>query len=395
MRNSGFMSALLAMGVLTCISSCFKEEPLNAECDIEQAYIHAGDNLDSWFLFDSDTLKYVQSDQNKIEFTMSGTADLTQIAPLFRLTPGATISPANGSVHDFSKGSVKYTVTSEDGQWTRIYFVSIKKMLEFGSEHEFDFESFYQDKGYYIWTEPWKDSNGKSNKEPLWATGNPGYKISNSSTAAENYPTSPLEDGYEGKGVKLTTCRTSGLADMVQKPIAAGNLFIGQFDPSNALQDAMSATKFGRPFSFETPPKTITGYYKYKAGETFTDKYMHVLQQKDYGTIYAVLYDNHNAKGEAIVLYGNNVQTSDQVVALAVLDNIDNTPEWTPFTLNFVYRKSVDMKKLKTGGYSLTVVCSSSTYGAEFMGAVGSTLWVDKFKVTCEENSDLTGENIR
>ena len=53
------------------------------------------------------------------------------------------------------------------------------------------------------------------------------------------------------------------------------------------------------------------------------------------------------------------------------------------------------MKKLKTGGYSLTVVSSSSTYGAEFMGAVGSTLWVDKFKVTCEENSDLTGENIR
>ena len=137
MRNSGFMSALLAMGVLTGISSCFKEEPLNAECDIEQAYIHAGDNLESWFLFDSDTLKYVQSDQNKIEFTMSGTADLTQIAPFFRLTPGATISPENGSVHDFSKGSVKYTVTSEDGQWTRIYFVSIKKMLEFGSEREF------------------------------------------------------------------------------------------------------------------------------------------------------------------------------------------------------------------------------------------------------------------
>ena len=114
MRNSGFMSALLAMGVLTGISSCFKEEPLNAECDIEQAYIHAGDNLESWFLYDSDTLKYVQSDQNKIEFTMSGTADLTQIAPFFRLTPGATISPENGSVHDFSKGSVKYTVTSED-----------------------------------------------------------------------------------------------------------------------------------------------------------------------------------------------------------------------------------------------------------------------------------------
>ena len=379
-------TALMTVGITTCLGfvSCFKDEPLNAECDIEQAYIHAGDKLNSWFLFDSDTLQYVQSDQNKIEFTMSAMADLTQIAPLFRLTPGATISSANGSVHDFSKGSVKYTVTSEDGQWSRIYFVSIRKMLYFGSEHEFNFENCYEDKGYYHWQEPWKDANGNTTKEAIWATGNPGYKISNSSTAAENYPTAPIDEGYEGKGVKLSTCRTSGLADMVQKPIAAGNLFIGQFDPSNALQDAMSATKFGRPFSFNTQPKTFTGYYKYKAGEKFTDQYMHVLEQKDYGTIYAVFYDNHNAKGEAVVLYGNNVQTSEQVVALARLDNIDNTPEWTPFTLNFIYRKAVDMQKLKAGGYSLAIVCSSSTNGAEFMGAVGSTLWVDKFKITCE-----------
>lgn len=89
-------------------------------------------------------------------------------------------------------------------------------------------------------------------------------------------------------------------------------------------------------------------------------------------------------QGEAVVLYGNNVQTSEQVVALARLDNIDNTPEWTPFTLNFIYRKAVDMQKLKAGGYSLAIVCSSSTNGAEFMGAVGSTLWVDKFKIICE-----------
>ena len=111
---------------------------------------------------------------------------------------------------------------------------------------------------------------------------------------------------------------------------------------------------------------------------------MNVLEQRDYATIYAVLYDNHNAQGEAICLYGDNVQTSDRVVALARLDNIDDTPEWTPFTLNFIYRKAVDAQKLRTGGYSLAIVCSSSTSGAEFMGAVGSTLWVDQFRVVCE-----------
>ncbi len=392
MKYSKFLAVPLSVGCLSLLSSCFKEEPLNAECDIEQAYIHAGDKLDSWFLSPTDTLVSVQSDEDHIEFTMSGGADLTQLAPKFRLTPGATITPENGSKQDFSKGSVKYTVTSEDGKWSRIYFVSVKGMLKFGSEHEFNFENCYNSGKFYVWTEPWVMENGKTQKVSMWATGNPGYQISNSSAAAEDYPTSPFEHsdapfdqpGIANKGVKLTTSRTSGLADMVKKPIAAGNLFIGQFDPTNALQDAMSATKFGRPFCFDSKPKTFTGYYKYKAGEKFTDKNMNVLEQKDYGTIYAVFYDNHDPYGKAVVLYGDNVQTSPQVVALARLDNIDNTPEWTPFTLNFIYRKEVDEQKLKKGGYSLAIVCSSSTNGAEFMGAVGSTLWVDKFKVTCE-----------
>ncbi len=40
-------TALMAVGITTCLGfvSCFKDEPLNAECDIEQAYIHAGDKL--------------------------------------------------------------------------------------------------------------------------------------------------------------------------------------------------------------------------------------------------------------------------------------------------------------------------------------------------------------
>lgn len=391
MRYSKQVAAFLTLGCSLSLTSCFKDEPLNAECDIEQAYIHAGDKLDTWFLSPSDTLVNVQSDEDHIEFTMSGGADLTQIAPHFRLTPGATIQPENGSKQDFSKGSVKYTVTSQDGKWTRIYFVSVKGMLKFGNEHEFNFENCYNSGKFYTWTEPWTDNNGKTQKVGMWATGNPGYQISNSSTAALDYPTAPFEhsdapfdNGIANKGVKLTTSRTSGLADMVKKPIAAGNLFIGQFDPTNALQDAMSATKFGRPFSFDSKPRTFTGYYRYQPGAKFTDKNMHELDQKDYATIYAVLYDNHDDNGKAVVLYGDNVQTSPQVVALARLDNIDETPAWTPFTLNFIYRKEVDQQKLKTGGYSLAIVCSSSTNGAEFMGAVGSTLWVDKFKVTCE-----------
>lgn len=391
-KFSKLITATILSGCLTTLSSCFKEEPLNAECDIEQAYIHAENKilLNLLFTNPSDTLVNVQSDQTNIEFTMRPFAALTKQAPIFRLTPGATISPESGSLQDFSKGPVTYTVTSEDKKWSRTYQVSIKKgQTTMPNEIEFEFEDAYLDKGYYNWQEKW---NG--NKLDIWATGNSGFQMSNSSSKPEEYPTVMIEDGYKGKGVKLTTKRTSKLADIVHKPIAAGNLFIGQFDATDALVgDAMKATKFGRPFSFSAKPSKLEGWYKYQAGEKFTDKDMNPLNRHDYGTIYAVLYENIDEKGNAVLLYGDDVQTSKQIVALALVgetkdDNgkvaIGNIPEWHHFSVDFKYKKTIDPNKLKNGGYNLAIVSSSSSDGANFLGAVGSTLWIDSFKLICK-----------
>lgn len=395
MKQSRFIVAALSMSCITTLSSCFKEEPLNAECDIEQAYIHADNKnlLNLLFTNPSDTLVNVQSDQTNIEFTMRPFAALTKQAPIFRLTPGATISPESGSLQDFSKGPVTYTVTSEDKQWSRTYQVRIKKgQTTMPNEIEFEFEDAYLSKGYYNWQENW---NGDI--LDIWATGNSGFNISNPSAKPEKYPTVMIEDGYKGKGVKLTTQRTSKLADKVHKPIAAGNLFIGQFDATDALLgDAMKATKFGHPFSFSAKPAKLEGWYKYQAGEKFTDKNMQELNRHDYGTIYAVLYENIDEKGNAVLLYGDNVQTSKQIVALALVgethdDNgkvaIGNTPEWHHFSVDFDYQsygKTIDPVKLKNGGYSLAIVCSSSSDGANFLGAERSTLWIDSFKLICK-----------
>ena len=391
-KYSKLITATILSGCLTTLSSCFKEEPLNAECDIEQAYIHADNKilLNLLFTNPSDTLVNVQSDTTNIEFTMKEFANLKKQAPMFRLTQGATIQPESGSVHDFSKGPVTYVVTSEDKQWSRTYQVSIKKgQTTMPNEIEFEFEDAYLSKGYYNWQENW---NG--NKLNIWATGNSGFQMSNSSSKPEEYPTVMIEDGYKGKGVQLTTRRTSRLADAVKKPIAAGNLFIGQFDATDALVgDAMKATKFGHPFSFSAKPAKLEGWYKYQAGEKFTDKNMKELDRHDYGTIYAVLYENIDEKGNAVLLYGDNVQTSKQIVALALVgetkdDNgkvaIGNTPEWHHFSVDFEYKKTTDPNKLKNGGYSLAIVSSSSSDGANFLGAVGSTLWIDSFKLICK-----------
>lgn len=376
----------------TTLTSCFKEEPLNAECDIEQAYIHVDNPLET-FANLSDTLVNVLSNEQDIKFNVKRHTDISNMAPIFRMTEGATISPSNGSTQDFTNGPIVYTVTSQDGEWSRNYNVSFAFPPVVYEEMKYDFEEYFLNEvkpvhKYYVWS----DKNDDGTRANNWATGNPGFNLSNGSAKPDAYPTVPVAANEEGTldgsaCVKLTTRDTGSFGTMAKMPIAAGNLFLGKFDATQALKDAMKATQFGMPVSFK--PIRFSGYYKYERGPKFTDRQKkEVKDRQDYGTIYAVLYDNHNADGEAITLYGDNVLTSEQVVATAKVPDIDNTPEWTQFDLEFTYLKEVDMEKLAKMGYSLAIVCSSSVEGASFMGAVGSTLYVDKFRITCEKGEE-------
>lgn len=380
---------LLAATLLcsSTLTSCFKEEPLNAECDIEQAYIHS-DAPETMFFNLTDTLVKVLYDEDNINFMVKKDVDRSNLAPFFRTTLGATISPASGSVQDFSQGPVNYTVTSQDGQWHRNYQVFVNYPPVEYEEIKYDFENYNLNTNkpknkYYVWNE----LNNDGTLAYSWATGNPGYQKSKGTALPNEYPTVPVEEGYEGAAVKLTTLDTGPWGESAKMPIAAGNLFLGRFDVNVAIGDPMKGTMFGRPVSFK--PVRFKGYYKYNRGDEFIDgssgQKVPVSDKLDYGTIYAVLYDNHDANGDDVVLYGDNIQTSDQIVALAILPNIDNTAEWTPFDIEFVYKKKIDMEKVHNFGYNLAIVCSSSVDGAKFMGALGSTLYVDKLSIIREK----------
>lgn len=378
-------AALIGSSTLT---SCFKDEPLNAECDIEQAYIHV-DNPLGMFYQQSDTLINVLSTAEDINFVVRKTTDLTSLAPIFNLTPGATIFPDNGSEQDFSNGPIVYTTTSEDGQYKRNYrvnFIFSKDMLEYNFDH-FSLNTNAPANKYYVWTDLDDEGNPLNN----WATGNPGYRMAKGSAQPDEYPTTPWsEEGHE-TCVKLTTCETSKFGSDRKMPIAAGNLFLGEFDTKKALTanaagvKGVLATKFGLPIGSQ--PVSFSGFYKYKRGDVFTDKNNEVKDSKDYGSIYAVFYDNHDANGEPFVLHGDDVLSSDQIISIANIGQIDDTPEWTAFNLNFKLQpgKAIDPVKLSNRGYSLAIVSSSSINGATFEGAVGSTLWIDDFSIKCAE----------
>ncbi len=370
------------------LTSCFKEEPKNTECDILDAWVE-GEGLEAHFFKVTDMrVSDVPSTEQKIVFTVRSAADLPPMALHLNVTPGATVSPANGSVQDFSKGPVAYTVTSEDGQWHRQYTVNFTSPATPPiTEHtmKFDFEHFMIDETYnsfYKWYELAADG---SRNEKLWATGNAGFIIAKPKAAANDYPTTPDENGYEGNCVRLTTRETGTWGKRFGKPIAAGNIYFGEFDSQYAVVNTLWTTKMGVAFGEE--PLKVTGYYKYKAGEVFTDKDGNVVPGRtDVPNIYSVFYRNQDASEQPVILHGDDIMTSEFIVSKAQVESLPQTEEWKPFEMEFESIKPIDRTKLVAMGYNLALVFSSSRTGDTFEGSVGSTLCVDKVEITFKKN---------
>lgn len=354
-------------------SSCIKDEAQNTEADIVSC------TVDGNLLIRNPIIT-----NNEVRLYVNGWDDITHIAPVFEITDGATIEPASGSVHDFSTPQT-YTVTSQDGQWKKAYTVSF---ISDDIATNYHFENMK----WYEYVDNWNPSAEPkklfhvfydttiegANME--WGSGNAGYMITNNSAPAESYPTSQSEDGFVGKCVKLTTVSTGALGVGFGAPLAAGNLFLGTFE-INLLNMAKS-THFGQPF--RKMPQALVGYYKYKAGEKYTDKNNTVVpEKKDEFDIYAVFYE---VTADVPYLDGTNSLTSDNIILLARLTDKKETDEWTRFNIPFeaVNGRKIDAQKLKDGKYNLAIIMSSSKDGANFNGAVGSTLYVDEMELFYE-----------
>lgn len=389
---------LLAFAAATMtLTSCFKEEPLNAECDIEKAYIHVDEPLDM-FVKKTDTLATTDQTANVVTFSVRKGTDRTAVAPLFQITPGATISPENGSTQDFSNGGVTYTVTSEDKAWSRTYTVRVNEVADHSPLY--DFENFFLEPGrerYYIWTDIIKDNPEDENESGTqllnWASGNSGFAIVAGNKTPDKYPTAPLEEGYKGHGVCLTTRSTGTAGNIFKMPIAAGNIFTGKFDSESATKKPLEATHFGSgDFCVITKkPLKFSGYYQYTPGAKVTNRQKRVLEGVvDKGDIYAVLFRNtikdENGEDQIFYLDGTNVKTSPQIVAIAEAPEINKTEGgWNRFEVEFNYRSEIDPVVLSNRGYSLAIVCTSSIEGANFQGAVGSQLLIDELHVLVDE----------
>lgn len=367
-------SAALAL----CLTSCFKEEQLNPECDIIHASVHI-DAPEKVFYNASDTVAPITPDyaSDVIEFkNVQFNTDLTAMAPVFVLSKGATITPASGTVRDFSSGAQEYTVTSEDGSYHRVYKVKFTKPQSF---YEYNFENYYLSEHgkYYIW------SDNAEGETPNWCTANAGFGVARSSAKPMEYPSIPDENGYEGACVKLQTVSTGSWGVMTNKRLAAGNLFLGSFDLSKALTQTLQSTHFGLPTAKK--PLRFAGYYMYKPGEQMQDAKGKFIEGEDDAAIYAVVFKNHDADGNSVYLTGEDIMTNPLRVGMAKLYDIKHNEDWNSFDVEFDYWEEIDMDLLHNLGYSLAILCSASKNGDLYEGALGSTLWIDKLSIITEE----------
>jgi hypothetical protein len=374
-------------GLLVCatFTSCFKDEPLNAECDIEQVTIHIDNPLDVFFTA-ADTTQIVNASDDAITFRVrrNHDRDLSDIQPSFVLTPGATITQLSNNLTSDKGGVLTYRVTSEDRQWNRIYTISIQPVVRTVNDTvAYDFEHFElepKENKYYIWHNTMDDGTLGND----WANGNPGFRLSMGSAKPEEYPSAPLSEGYDGYAIQLTTRSTGPFGALAGKRIAAGNFFLGTFDVSIALTSPLQATHFGVPFDRE--PITMTGYYKYKPGATYQDKNGNAVpNQIDEAALYAVFYRNHDDQGNTLTLHGDNVKTSSQIIAIADMGKVTPVDTWTAFELTFDYNTPIDFTLLENQGYNLAIVFSSSKEGDKFEGAIGSQLCIDKLRIICKK----------
>ena len=364
---------MLTAVVLTACNNAGKQ---NAETAIEGC---SGENIQQ---------VNIDMEKKEVQLYVSKAAELTQLEVQFDLTDGATIQPKNllpqdnPPYYDFSKtveGKRFFTVVSENGLWESTYQISAWQME---LPKHFGFERLAA-APYHVITDDYSSDNVIRRLQ--WCSGNRGFQMRGLAKSITDYPTTQAKGGVleTEHCVKLQTMSNGEQGIEEGMPIASGSLFIGSFDLAYMNKDVKKAMKLGETF-YEKPVR-MTGWYKYRPGEVFTNSRGKVMKEKtDACEICAVLFETSERVQH---LDGRNFLKAKNIVSIARNpEQVKATGEWTRFELPFVEngRKKIDRKKLAAGKYKLAVVFASSVDGGNFEGAVGSTLYIDEVHIDVE-----------
>jgi hypothetical protein len=358
--------AAIAVG-LAALSGCIMPEQPSSEADI--------------IAFALPGITCVENNVNAnsvyIKVKSKDWAALSDVGPLIEVSEGATITPPSGAAVDLT--AVQYTVTSESGQSSKVYAISLAQE--------------YSNDTIFFSFESWKTTSDGYNTptDADWSSGNAGISmglgILGRKKIPENYPSQMTTEGKQGNAVKLET-KLGGKIVFVNVPVWSGNFFLGNFNTGKALTSPLEATEFGRIYKHK--PRAMQGYYKYREGSGKYNLNGEEVDRVDSCSIYAVFY----RADDDVTLTAYDIGASPLVLARA--DLADGSPTagdgFHEFSIEFgPYSEEPDFENHK---YKLAIVFSSSARGgtakyengqptktAIYAGKVGSTLIVDEVKV--------------
>jgi len=351
---------LFLMVALSAFSSCIKDEgPLNKEADIV-----------SFKFLEVEADPYINQEFNTVTVELEN-IDATRLIPVIEVSPGATVYPPSELYQNFTN-PVKYTVTSEDGVWTKEYIVTVNLDIPPQPIVYYDFEDWGLAGGLFKYP---------AINDALWSSANSGIAIAKVGDV-EYYPTRATTDAHDGQDAAMLETQKGGKYWGNLIPIFSGSLFRGKFNIN--MQEFVKSAKFGQPHPYRNGrPILFKGYYKYKPGPQFIDENDNIIPGKiDEFSIYTVLYKvSKGSPGAEEYLDGTNVDISDKVIAKAEVKDKTAKESFTEFSVEFVYTEEPDYHMYD---YKLAVVFASSADGNSYRGAPGSTLIVDKVELHFE-----------
>ena len=329
-------------------------------------------NIKSILLSNQASNAVINNKDFTVEVEIPAGVDLSNISiQTLVVSSFATADNQVGDILDLNEPK-SIIVTAEDGS-TYTWMIEAFVASATPQLNNWDLNAWYKTGSDYY--EPGSDAS-----TTIWGTGNPGTQILN------KLATIPEDLGNGNYAAKMITLDNGKLAGTFGAPISAGSIFTGVFnsdkiDPSNP----QAAIEFGTPFTGR--PEKLRLKYQYAAGEVNKDKSGSELAYPDALDIYALLEVRFGGKTERL--------------ATAWLRSNDDQAELTTREIAFTYGELdssfPDYMKPVGHGYvsadsatfilptHITFVASSSFDGANFAGAIGSTLIIDDVEMVYPE----------
>ncbi|HAF27414.1 MAG TPA: hypothetical protein DCG75_00055 [Bacteroidales bacterium] len=345
---------LILLALFTFIISCSEDKSSNAE--ILEISVNSFSNSD--LIFEN---TFVDTENNKVYlFINNNLNDFTfpiSINANVKLSPGAKTKSLSSDEISFSKADeVKLLeVEAEDGSLKNWYVYLVHQQIQ-----NSDFEDWFDNQGMN--SKIYKEI-GASSISSVWATANMGTSI------YDVHCTQPIMDGTNTM-VEIVTGETTSL------PITTGTIFTGLFNVAGAISnptDPEKATVFGTPFIFR--PKGFKFKFKYQAGE----RYIQATLNNPSNIFGGFSVTDISGEDQCSIYAYLEIRDGDQITEIARVKMESGTTvnSLTETELIFPYNSNLNPTHL-------TIVFSSSTGGAEWRGAVGSTLVIDDLELIYE-----------